>query len=153
MLALTLTLALFPVWPNLPNTIPTVGQILIWTFSEVGLGLAIGLAVSFLMEDFNWRCRSSGCRRATATRLQLIRQARPIQRPAGDADAHHGVAILHLRIRPAGDSHPAASFERFPAGSWAPTAASLDGIVRLGGNMLIDRRAARASSSGAAPAD
>ncbi len=31
----------------------------------------------------------------------------------------------------------AASFERFPAGFWAPTAASLDGIVRLGGGMLV----------------
>jgi flagellar biosynthetic protein FliR len=31
----------------------------------------------------------------------------------------------------------AASLERFPAGSRAPSAASLDGIVRLGGSMLV----------------
>jgi flagellar biosynthetic protein FliR len=30
----------------------------------------------------------------------------------------------------------AASFERFPAGSWAPTAASLEGILALGGAMF-----------------
>ncbi len=30
----------------------------------------------------------------------------------------------------------AASFVKFPAGSWAPAAASLDGIVRLGSDML-----------------
>src|SRR5258708_19830382 len=30
----------------------------------------------------------------------------------------------------------AASFEKFPAGSWAPSAASLDGIVRLGSSMF-----------------
>jgi flagellar biosynthetic protein FliR len=31
----------------------------------------------------------------------------------------------------------AASFERFPAGSWAPSAANVEGIVRLGGNMVV----------------
>ena len=30
----------------------------------------------------------------------------------------------------------AASFQKFPAGSWAPAAASLDGIVRLGAGMF-----------------
>ena len=30
----------------------------------------------------------------------------------------------------------AASFERFPAGSWTPSAVSLDGVVRLGSEML-----------------
>jgi flagellar biosynthetic protein FliR len=30
----------------------------------------------------------------------------------------------------------AASFEKFPAGSWAPAAAGLDGIVRLGGEIF-----------------
>jgi len=30
----------------------------------------------------------------------------------------------------------AASFEKFPAGAWAPAAANLDGIVRLGAGMF-----------------
>ncbi len=136
-LALTLTLALFPVWPNLPNTLPTVAQILIWTFSEAGLGLAIGLSGSFLMEGFQLAMQVVGVQAGYGYALTVD--------PTSQADSSVLQVMLMLatgwlffifgfdrqliRIL-------AASFERFPAGSWTPSAASLDGIVRLGGNML-----------------
>jgi flagellar biosynthetic protein FliR len=137
-LALTLTLALFPVWPELPNALPTVTQILLWTFSEAGLGLAIGLAVAFLMEGFQLAMQIVGLQAGYGYALTID--------PTSQADSSVLQVMLALttgwlffimgfdreilRIL-------AASFERFPAGAWAPSAASLDGIVRLGGNMLI----------------
>jgi flagellar biosynthetic protein FliR len=137
-LALTLTLALFPVWPDLPNALPTVTQILGWIFSEAGLGLAIGLAVAFLMEGFQLAMQIVGLQAGYGYALTVD--------PTSQADSSVLQVILMLttgwlffilgfdreliRIL-------AASFERFPAGSWAPSAISLDGIVRLGGNMLV----------------
>ena len=136
-LALMLTLALFPVWPNLPNTLPTAGQILVWTFSEAGLGLAIGLAVSFLMEGFQLAMQVVGLQAGYGYALTVD--------PTSQADSSVLQVMLMLATGWLFFSFGfdrqlirilAASFERFPAGSWAPSAASLDGIVRLGGSML-----------------
>lgn len=137
-LALTLTLALFPVWPDLPNALPTVTQILVWTFSEAGLGMAVGLAVAFLMEGFQLAMQIVGLQAGYGYALTID--------PTSQADSSVLQVLLMLttgwlffimgfdreiiRIL-------AASFVRFPAGSWAPSAASLDGIVRLGSNMLV----------------
>ena len=137
-LAVTLTFALFPVWPNLPNTLPTVTQLLLWAFSEAGLGLAVGLAVAFLMEGFQMAMQIVGLQAGYGYALTVD--------PTSQADSSVLQVMLMLttgwlffilgfdreiiRIL-------AASFERFPAGSWAPSAASLDGIVRLGSNMLV----------------
>jgi flagellar biosynthetic protein FliR len=137
-LALTLTFALFPVWPDLPNTLPTVTQMLGWTFSEAGLGLAIGLAVAFLMEGFQLAMQIVGLQAGYGYALTVD--------PTSQADSSVLQVMLMLttgwlffilgfdreiiRIL-------AASFERFPAGSWAPSAANVEGIVRLGGNMVV----------------
>jgi flagellar biosynthetic protein FliR len=137
-LAFTLTFALFPVWPDLPNTLPTVTQIVGWVFSEAGLGLSVGLAVAFLTEGFQVAMQIVGLQAGYGYALTVD--------PTSQADSSVLQVILMLttgwsffilgfdreliRIL-------AASFERFPAGSWAPSASSLDGIVRLGGNMLV----------------
>jgi len=49
-LALATTLSLFPRWPHLPEAPAGFGQILAWLLGEVILGMAIGLAVAFLLE-------------------------------------------------------------------------------------------------------
>jgi len=137
-LALTLTISLFPVWPALPNVLPTVTQILIGTFSEAGLGLAIGLAVAFLMEGFQLAMQIVGLQAGYGYALTID--------PTSEADSSVLQVILMLTTGwlffILGFDRQvililAASFERFPAGSWAPSVASLDGIVRLGGNMLV----------------
>jgi flagellar biosynthetic protein FliR len=51
-LAFVITVALFPVWPHLPDASPAVGQLAEWAFSEMGFGLVAGLAVAFLNEGF-----------------------------------------------------------------------------------------------------
>lgn len=50
-LALSLTIALFPLWPALP-VIPGVGLLLGWLLAEASVGLTIGLVVGFLSEAF-----------------------------------------------------------------------------------------------------
>ena len=51
-LAIAVTFALFPVWPQLPNELPTFGQMISWSFAEAGFGLAAGIAVNLLTEGF-----------------------------------------------------------------------------------------------------
>src|ERR1044071_4544437 len=51
-LAIAISLALFPVWPALPDAVPSTGQLVVWVFAEAGFGLAAGLAVAFLTEGF-----------------------------------------------------------------------------------------------------
>jgi flagellar biosynthetic protein FliR len=137
-LAVSLTFVLFPVWPHMPNQVPTVAQLTVWAFSEAGLGSAIGLAVSFLLEGFQLAMQVVG--------LQAGYGYATTVDPTSQADS----SILQVLMMLAtgilfcvmGFDHQllrvlAASFERFPAGSWAPSAASLDGVVRLGASMMI----------------
>src|ERR1044071_8280258 len=51
-LALALTFFLFPVWPHLPDTLPSISRLTAWAFAEAGFGLAIGVGIGFLLETF-----------------------------------------------------------------------------------------------------
>jgi flagellar biosynthetic protein FliR len=50
-LALSLTIAMFPLWP-VPTATPSVGLLLEWLIVEAAVGLSIGLVVGFLFEAF-----------------------------------------------------------------------------------------------------
>lgn len=50
-LALSLTIALFPLWPA-PPAVPSVGLLLQWLIVEAAVGLSIGLVVGFISEAF-----------------------------------------------------------------------------------------------------
>lgn len=136
-LALALTFVLFPVWPDLPNAIPSAGQLILWAFSEAGFGLAVGLAMAFVLEGFQLAMQIVGLQAGYGYALTID--------PTSQADS----SVLQILLMLAtgwlffilGFDHQilrvlAASLERFPAGSWTPSAASLDGIVRLGSGML-----------------
>jgi flagellar biosynthetic protein FliR len=136
-LALVITFALFPVWPILPEVVPSIGQLVAWSFCEAGFGLVVGLAVSFLMEGFQIAMQVAAVNAGYgfATTIDPTSQA--------DSGVLQTIASLFCGILffSAGMDHQlirllAASFVRFPAGSWAPSAASLDGIVRLGSDMF-----------------
>ena len=136
-LAVLLAFALFPVWPNLPDALPSIGQLSAWAFAEAGFGLAMGLAVAFITEAFQIATQVLGLQAGYgyATTIDPNSQA--------DAGVLQVVVMLvtGLLFMTLGLDHEvfrvlAASFEKFPAGSWAPTAASLDGIVRLGSGMF-----------------
>lgn len=137
-LAVIVTIALFPVWPQLPNSVPAIGRLMIWAFSEAGLGLAIGLAVLFLLEGFQLAMQIIGLQAGYGYALTVD--------PTSQADSSTlqvlfalatGWLFLALEFDREMIRVLAASFERFPAGAWAPSAASLDGIIRLGGSMLV----------------
>lgn len=49
-LALGVTLALFPEWPQVTDN-PSAGMFLLWVMVEAGLGLGIGLTVAFVSES------------------------------------------------------------------------------------------------------
>src|ERR1041385_3221776 len=51
-LAMAIAFALFPVWPSLPNELPSFGALIAMAFGEMGFGLVAGIAVAFLTEGF-----------------------------------------------------------------------------------------------------
>jgi flagellar biosynthetic protein FliR len=136
-LALAITFALLPAWPVPPNQTPSIGDLTYWAFSEAGFGLASGLAVSLLLEGFQLAAQIAGLQagygyastidpnsEADSSVLQVIASL-------GSGLLFFTTGLDHQLIRVL-----AASFIKFPAGAWAPSAASMDGIVRLGGAML-----------------
>ena len=136
-LALAIALALFPVWPALPNAAPSIGQLTVWAFSEAGFGLVAGLAVAFLTEGFQIAAQVLG--------LQAGYGYATTVDPTSQADSGilpvMTLLITGLLFFTLGFDHQlirvlVASFGKFPAGSWAPVAGSLDGIVRLGAGMF-----------------
>jgi flagellar biosynthetic protein FliR len=137
LLAILVTVALFPVWPILPPVEAAFGQLLVWAISECGFGLAIGLAVSFLTEGFQMAAQSIGLQAGYAYASTID--------PSSQADASVlqviTMLITNLLIFSLGIDHQlirilAASFVRFPAGSWTPSLQSMDGILQLGSGML-----------------
>lgn len=136
-LAVLLAFTLFPVWPNLPDALPSIGQLAAWAFAEAGFGLAMGLAVAFVTEAFQIATQVLGLQAGYGYATTID--------PNSQADAGvlqvvvmlvTGLLFMALGLDREVFRVLAASFEKFPAGSWAPTAASLDGIVRLGSGMF-----------------
>jgi flagellar biosynthetic protein FliR len=136
-LACVMTIALFPVWPHLPDVSPAVGQLAVWVFSEMGFGLAAGLAVSFLTEGFQVGAQVLGMpagfgyaqtidpsSQADSSVLQVLTML-----TTGLLFFSTGLDGVVIRIL-------AASFQKYPAGSWSPSAASLDDVVHLGAGMF-----------------
>jgi flagellar biosynthesis protein FliR len=137
LLAMALTFALFPVWPSVPNELPTFGALAATAFAEAGFGLVAGLAVSFLNEGFQLAAQALGVQAGYGFATTVD--------PSSQADS--GVLqsmmtlITGLLFFTLGFDREvlrvlAASFQKFPAGQWAPSIASLDGIVRLGSGMF-----------------
>jgi flagellar biosynthesis protein FliR len=137
LLTLAMTLALFPAWPSLPDALPSVGQLTAWALAEAGFGLVAGLAVAFLTEGFQIAAQTLGLQAGYGYASTID--------PTSQADAGvlqvvttlvSGLLFFTLGVDRELIRVLAASFQKFPAGSWAPTVANLDGILRLGGGMF-----------------
>jgi flagellar biosynthetic protein FliR len=136
-LSLAITVALFPVWPALPNTLPSIGALTAWASCEAGFGLVVGLAVAFLIEGFQLAAQIIGLQAGYGYSLTID--------PTSQVDAGVLQVVLSLATGllffTLGLDHSvirvlAASFEKFPAGAWSPVAQNLDGVLRLGGGMF-----------------
>ncbi|MEP7355270.1 MAG: flagellar biosynthetic protein FliR [Acidobacteriota bacterium] len=136
-LAMAITFALFPFWPNLPNEVPSIGRLLSWAFGEAGFGLAVGLAVSFLMEGFQVAMQLIGLQAGYGYSQTMDPTS---QSDSGVLQVIVSLAATLLFFVMGFDRQLirilAVNLQRFPAGSWTPSAASLDGVVRLGSGML-----------------
>jgi flagellar biosynthesis protein FliR len=136
-LVLAVTCALFPVWPSPPDALPTFGQLVVWVFCEAGFGLMAGVAIAFLTEGFQVASQVLGMQAGYGFASTID--------PTNQADAgiiqvmmslFTGLMFFTLGIDRDLLRVLAASFQAFPAGAWEPSAASLDGIVRLGSGMF-----------------
>ena len=137
-LALGITLSLFPVWPALPNASPSIGELLRWAFCEAGFGLTVGLAISLLSEGFQIAAQVAGLNAGYGYASTID--------PNSEADSSvlQVVASLTTAILffSTGLDHDliqllAASFTKFPPGAWpGPSTVLQDGLVRLGAGML-----------------
>jgi flagellar biosynthetic protein FliR len=136
-LAFVTTIALFPVWPHLPDVSPSVGKLTVWAFSEMGFGLVAGLAVAFLNEGFQVGAQVLGMpagfgyaqtidpnSQADSSVLQVMTML-----TTGLLFFSLGLEGVLLRIL-------AGSFQKYPAGSWSLSAASLDSIIHQGASMF-----------------
>lgn len=136
-LAFVMTISLFPVWPHLPDLSPSIGQLTVWAFSEMGFGLVAGLAVSFLTEGFQVGAQILGMpagfgyaqtidpsSQADSSVLQVLTML-----TTGLLFFSLGIDAVVIRIL-------AASFQKYPAGSWSFSAATLDSIIHLGAGMF-----------------
>jgi flagellar biosynthetic protein FliR len=136
-LAFVTTIALFPVWPHLPDISPSIGQLTVWAFSEMGFGLVAGLAVAFLNEGFQVGAQVLGMpagfgyaqtidpnSQADSSVLQVITML-----TTGLLFFSLGLDGVVIRIL-------AASFEKYPAGSWSFSPATMDTVIHLGAGMF-----------------
>lgn len=136
-LAMVVAFALFPVWPQLPNVAPSAGDLVLWAVSEAGFGLAAGLTVGFVIEAFQIAMQILGLQAGYGYASTID--------PTSQVDASilqvlsmfmTGLLAFGLGLDRELFRILAASFQRFPAGSWAPSAASLDGVLRIGSEMF-----------------
>jgi flagellar biosynthesis protein FliR len=137
MLSMVVTIALFPVWPQLPNATASIGQLTAWAFSEMGFGLVSGLAVALLMEGFQIGAQALGMPAGFG-------YAQTID-PTSQSDSGvlqvaamliTGLLFFSLGIDGMMIRILAASFRKYPAGSFSFTSATMDTIIHLGAGMF-----------------
>lgn len=134
-LALSLTFALAPVWPAAPVA-RSMGQVAGWVFSELLLGLSLGLAVNLVVEGFTIAAQILGLQAGYAYASTID--------PSTEADSGVLQVIVQLAasllffsfgmdaqvIRALGQS-----FTTYPPGEWLGNWSQLEKILQLGGAM------------------
>jgi len=136
-LAVSITIALFPVWPRLPDTEAPLGQLTMWVFSEMGFGLVAGLAVALLTEGFQVGAQVLGMPAGFGFAQTID--------PSSQADSGilqvlsmltTGLLFFSLGLDGAIFRILAASFEKYPAGSFTFASASMNLLIHLGAGMF-----------------
>jgi flagellar biosynthetic protein FliR len=135
-LALGITLALFPEWPRVA-AVPSAGLFLLWIMVEAGLGLGIGLTVAFVGESFGVGAQVMGLQAGYgfATTIDPSTQADSTvlvifsQLAAGLLFFATGIDRDILRVF-------ARSLETWPAGTFVLTRGAAEQIITLGSTMI-----------------
>jgi flagellar biosynthesis protein FliR len=136
-LALSITLALFPKWPHVNLTEPYIGGVVVALAAEAALGVTIGVAVSVLSESFLIAGQIVGLQAGYAYASMVD--------PSTQADS--GILVVFAQLT-AGllffalglDREIILAFARsldaFPAGSFLLTPSGAEQILRLASGMF-----------------
>jgi flagellar biosynthetic protein FliR len=135
-LALTLTLALFPQWPAVDPQ-AGMGRLTGWVLAEAGLGIAVGVAVSMLIEAFVLAAQILGLQAGYAYASTID--------PTTQADSSillvfaqltAGLLFFALGLDREVIRAFARSLETQPAGSFVLTRPAAEQVLRLGSDMF-----------------
>ena len=121
-LALSFTIALFPLWPVI-SVAPGIGLLAGWLISEAALGITVGLVVGFLAEAFAVFGQMVGLQADSSIFVILS------QTISGLLFFSLGLHREVLRLF-------AHSLENTPPGSFAITVAHADALIRLGSTIF-----------------
>jgi flagellar biosynthetic protein FliR len=136
-LAFSITLALFPLWPHVNLNAPYVGGLVVGMMAELTLGLTIGVAVSVLSESFVMAGQIIG--------MQAGYGYASMVDPSTQADSGllvvfaqliAGMLFFSLGLDREIIRAFARSLETFPAGSFALAPAGAEQILRLSAGMF-----------------
>jgi flagellar biosynthetic protein FliR len=135
-LALSLTLALFPLWPAI-SVVPGVGLLVGWLIAEAALGITIGLVVGFISEAFGIFGQMVG--------LQAGYSFASTIDPTTQADSGimvilsqtiSGLLFFALGLHREVLRLFAHSLETIPPGSFVITPSAADAVIRLGSTVF-----------------
>jgi len=137
-LAVTITAALFPVWPKAAPEGLHIGRLLGWAGAEAAFGLTVGVAIAFLLEGLQMAAQVIGLQagysyastvdpstQADTTTLQMIAQLF-----AGCLFFAFGFDRQVIRIL-------ARSLESMPAGAYSLSASTVDAVIKLGSGIFV----------------
>lgn len=135
-LSLSLTVALFPLWPVL-HAVPSVGLLTGWLLTEAAMGLTVGLVVGFLAEAFGLfgQMISLHSGHSFASTIDPTTQA-----DSGLivvlAQSVGGLLFFTLGLHREVIRVFARSLETRPPGSFVLSAITVDAVVRLGATVF-----------------
>lgn len=134
---LAATIVLYPLWPQIPNDMPTMGRLLTWMLTEALLGLLIGLVVAFLTESFVFAAQMAASQAgySYASTIDPTTQADsgtfPILLQLISGLLFFAVGVDRWIFKILGES-----LSNHPPGSMIAGASAVDLVVRAGAAML-----------------
>lgn len=136
LLAVALTVALYPRWPRVASE-PAPGVLMGWVLAEAAFGLALGLAVMFLVEIFQMAGQAVGLQAGFAYASMIDPQTQAdsgVLLILGQLTA--GLLFFALGLEREVIRILAASLESWPPGAWLLTPAGSEALLRAGAGMF-----------------
>lgn len=134
--SLSLTLALYPVWPRLPNSHPGLGMACTWLIRELAVGLSLGIATSMLIEGFLIAAQVIGMQAGYSYASTID--------PSSEADSGvlqvitqlaAGLLFFAFRLDAEVVRALATSYQKYPVGTLFQDWHQVDGLLRMGTDM------------------